>query len=231
MQSGLIATNAKEVDALRQLGEKNYFEFDLGKTKEPQRVGPISVRLRKADQKRNRFTIELWADDKRIEKKDKTLLEPVQFYVQGSRMPYELVVNKLDKDHISRLSVDAEGRGSGVAANRVWFRLAFSGPAKLPECDSKAVGAQWRSRLLCFWSARYWNAQACAEDRYVCRRSIEAPARRQESKPSRARRQAVACSHSIGQGNRLRDRRSSRELPGQPAQATLRRSGRVPATN
>lgn len=101
VQSGLIATNAKELNALRELGERNYFEFDLGKTKQPQRVGPVSVRLRGANQKRNRFTIELWADDKRIEKKDKTLLEPVQFYVQGSRMPYELVVNQLSKDHIS----------------------------------------------------------------------------------------------------------------------------------
>jgi hypothetical protein len=100
VQSGLIATNAKEVDALRQLGERNYFEFDLGKTKQPQRIGPVSIRLRGANEKRNRFTIELWADDKRIEKKDKTLLEPVQFYVQGSRMPYELVVNALTKDHI-----------------------------------------------------------------------------------------------------------------------------------
>jgi chromosome segregation ATPase len=100
VQSGLIATNAKEVDALRQLGERNYFEFDLGKTKQPERVGPITLRLRKADRKRNKFTIDVWADDKQIQKKDKTLLEPVQFYVQGSRMPYELVVNELDKDHI-----------------------------------------------------------------------------------------------------------------------------------
>ncbi|MEX2299653.1 MAG: hypothetical protein WD733_01880 [Bryobacterales bacterium] len=100
VQSGLIATNAKEVDALRQLGERNYFEFDLGKTKQPQRVGPITLRLRRADLKRNRFTVDLWADDKQIEKKDKTLLEPVQFYLQGSRMPYELVVNELAKDHI-----------------------------------------------------------------------------------------------------------------------------------
>ncbi len=101
VQSGLIATNGKELNALRELGEKNYFEFDLGKTKQPQRVGPISIRLRKADMKHNRFNIDVWADDKQIEKKDKTLLEPVQFYVQGSRMPYELVVNKLTKDHIS----------------------------------------------------------------------------------------------------------------------------------
>lgn len=100
VQSGLIATNAKEVDALRQLGERNYFEFDLTKTKQPQRVGPITIRLRNTDRKRNRYTVDVWADDKQIRKKDKTLLEPVQFYVQGSRMPYELVVNELEKDHI-----------------------------------------------------------------------------------------------------------------------------------
>jgi hypothetical protein len=100
VQSGLIATNATELDALRQLGERNYFEFDLRKTREPQRVGPISIRLRGTNQGRNRFTIDLWADDKRIEKRNKTLLEPVQFYVMGSRMPYELVVNRLERDHI-----------------------------------------------------------------------------------------------------------------------------------
>ncbi len=101
VQSGLIATNAGELEALRALGERNYYEFDLTKTKQPQRVGSISIRLRKVDSKRNRFTIELWADDKRIEKKNKTLLEPVQFYVQGSRVPYELVVNKLEKNRIA----------------------------------------------------------------------------------------------------------------------------------
>jgi chromosome segregation ATPase len=100
VQSGLIATNANELQALRQLGEKNYYEFDLTKTKQPQRVGSISIKLKGADQKRNKFTIELWADDRRVEKKDKTLLEPVQFYVQGSRIPYELVVNKLEKNRI-----------------------------------------------------------------------------------------------------------------------------------
>jgi hypothetical protein len=117
VQSGLIATNAKELNALRELGERNYFEFDLGKTKQPQRVGPISLRLRKADLKNNKFTIELWADDKRIEKKDKTLLEPVQFYVQGSRMPYELVVNKLDKDHITGYVSTPKVEQRRVAAN------------------------------------------------------------------------------------------------------------------
>jgi uncharacterized coiled-coil protein SlyX len=100
VQSGLIATNGTELAALRELGERNYFEFDIQKAKQPSRVGPVTIRLRKADQKRNKYNIELWADDKRIEKKDKTLLEPVQFYVMGSRQPYELVVNQVDKDRI-----------------------------------------------------------------------------------------------------------------------------------
>ena len=85
---------------LRELGERNYYEFDLTKTKEPQRVGSIQIKLKRVDQKRNKFTVDIWADDKRIEKKNKTLLEPVQFYVIGSRQPYELVVNKLDKNRI-----------------------------------------------------------------------------------------------------------------------------------
>jgi len=100
VQSGLIATNSGELNVLRELGERNYYEFDLTKSKEPQRVGSIQIKLKKVDQKRNKFTVDIWADDKRIEKKNKTLLEPVQFYVIGSRQPYELVVNKLDKNRI-----------------------------------------------------------------------------------------------------------------------------------
>jgi DNA repair exonuclease SbcCD ATPase subunit len=101
VQSGLIATNSTELNALRQLGERNYFEFDIQRAKEPQRVGSISVQLRKTDVKRNKFNIDLWVDDKRIEKKDKTLLEPLQFYVQGARQPYELVVNQISNNRIA----------------------------------------------------------------------------------------------------------------------------------
>jgi DNA repair exonuclease SbcCD ATPase subunit len=101
VQSGLIATNAGEVQALRELGERNYYEFDLTKTKQPQRIGSIQIKLKRVDQKRNKFTVDIWADDKRIEKKNKTLLEPIQFYVIGSRQPYEIVVNKLERNRIS----------------------------------------------------------------------------------------------------------------------------------
>ena len=100
VQSGLIATNAGELEALKRLGERNYYEFNLARTKRPQRVGPVSIKLSGTDRKRNRYSIELWADDKRIVKRRKTLLEPVQFYVQGTRVPYELVVNQIDNGNI-----------------------------------------------------------------------------------------------------------------------------------
>lgn len=100
VQSGLIATNAKELAALKALGERNYFEFNLTKTKVPQRVGDVAIQLKKVDPKRNRYTIEVIADDKRVEKKDKTANEPVQFYVSGGAIPYEIVVNEVQKDRI-----------------------------------------------------------------------------------------------------------------------------------
>lgn len=100
VQSGLIATNSGDLTALRQLGERDYFEFDLRKEKSGKRYGNVSIRLRKADEKRNKFNIEIWVDDKKMEKKDKNLLEPVQFYSYGTRIPSEIVVNKLEKDHI-----------------------------------------------------------------------------------------------------------------------------------
>jgi len=100
VMSGLVATNGKELDALKQLGDRNYFEFNLGKTKAPQKVGDIAVQLKSTDPKKNRFTITLIADDKTVEKRDKNVNEPVQFYVAKARQPYELVVNEVKKNQI-----------------------------------------------------------------------------------------------------------------------------------
>jgi chromosome segregation ATPase len=101
LQSGLIATNAKELMALKQVGERNYTEFTLPKEKTPRKIGDIRIRLRAADPKRNRYSIEVMADDKVFEKKDKTINEPVQFIISRSAQPYELVVNEIKKDTIS----------------------------------------------------------------------------------------------------------------------------------
>ena len=100
VQSGLIATNATELAALKRLGERNYFEFKLGKTKAPQRVGDITLLLKKTDPKKNKYTVEVMADDKKTEKKDKNINEPVQFYTSKARIPYEIVVNQVQKDLI-----------------------------------------------------------------------------------------------------------------------------------
>lgn len=100
VQSGLIATNGKELAALRALGERNYFEFTLGKEKAPRKIGDVFVQLKRSDAKRNRFTVEVTADDKRVEKKDKGANEPIQFYTSKARQPYEIVVNEVKKDVI-----------------------------------------------------------------------------------------------------------------------------------
>lgn len=100
VQSGLIATNGTELAALKRLGERNYFEFKLAKTKAPQRVGDITLLLKKSDPKKNKYTIDVNADDKVTEKKDKNINEPVQFYTSKAKQPYELVVNQVQKDLI-----------------------------------------------------------------------------------------------------------------------------------
>ena len=101
VMSGLIATNGKELEALRALGERNYLEFDLRKGETEKKLGNVTVVMKKSDPKHNRYTVELVADDKRVEKRDKTTNEPVQFYVSNSRQPYEIVVNQVKKDEIT----------------------------------------------------------------------------------------------------------------------------------
>lgn len=99
--SGYVATNGKELAALRRLGERDYTEFTLSKSaKSGQRVGGVMLTLKKSDPKRNRFTLEVFADDKKTEKKDRTVNEPVQFYVAKAHQPYEIVVNEVKKDVI-----------------------------------------------------------------------------------------------------------------------------------
>ena len=100
VMSGLIATNAKDLDALRQLGDRNYFEFTLNKKDTAKKVGDITLTLKKADPKRSRYTLAIGADDKMVEKRDKTINEPVQIYVSGARQPDEVVVNQVNKDTI-----------------------------------------------------------------------------------------------------------------------------------
>lgn len=100
VQSGLIATNGKQLQALKELGERNYTEFRVAKAKKSERVGDLQIRLTKADPKKNRFTVEVVVDDKLVEKKDRTVNEPIQFLLPRATQPYELVVNEVRKDMI-----------------------------------------------------------------------------------------------------------------------------------
>ncbi len=100
VMSGLIATNHDELQELRKRGERNYYEFTLQKGGQPQVVGTVKLALRKADVKRSKYTMYVSADDKNIEKKDKNLDEPVQFYSGKSPALYEIVVNNISKNQV-----------------------------------------------------------------------------------------------------------------------------------
>jgi hypothetical protein len=100
VMSGLIATNSTQLNALKELGDRDYVEFDLKRTSGKQKVGDIQLTLAKADPKRNRFTLDVLADDKTVEKRDRTINEPVQLYLAGNRQPEEIVVNEVKKDEV-----------------------------------------------------------------------------------------------------------------------------------
>lgn len=117
VQSGLIATNEKELDELKHMGDRDIYDFTLTKTKKPEHIGPIQVRLTKIDSKHYKYTLEVIADDKDIPKKDKTVDEPVQFFVNGARTPYEIVVFNLTKDQAKGYLSTPKSTGSAPAAS------------------------------------------------------------------------------------------------------------------
>ena len=101
VMSGLIATNHDELEELRRRGERNYYEFTLHKGGDPQVVGTVKLSLKKVDVKRSKYTLFVNADDKNIEKKDKNLDEPVQFYSGKSPALFEIVVNNIVKNQVT----------------------------------------------------------------------------------------------------------------------------------
>jgi hypothetical protein len=119
VMSGLIARNHDDLEELKRKGDRNYYEFTIQKSKNAQRVGPVQIALNKTDQKKSKYTMTVLADDKSIEKKDKTAGEPVQFYVKGSARlaPYEIVVFDVTKNQITGyLATPKDTGGSAPAA-------------------------------------------------------------------------------------------------------------------
>lgn len=118
VMSGLIAHNRDDLEELKRRGDRNYYEFKITKSKTAQKVGPVQVTLNKADQKKSKYTITVFVDDRSIEKKDKTAGEPVQFYVRGaSRLPpYEFVVFEVGKNQITGYLSTPKDSGAPAAA-------------------------------------------------------------------------------------------------------------------
>jgi hypothetical protein len=116
VMSGLIARNRDDLEELKRRGDRNYFEFTVQKSKTPQRVGPVQVTLNKTDPRKSKYTVTLIADDRTIEKKDKTSGEPVQFYVAHTRgTPFEMVVFDVGKNQITGYLSTPKEAGSAAA--------------------------------------------------------------------------------------------------------------------
>jgi DNA repair exonuclease SbcCD ATPase subunit len=101
VMSGLIATNHDQLEELKHKGDRNYVEFTLQKGAQPTLLSTVKLRLTKVDDKHSRYTLTVSADDRNIEKKDKNLDEPVQFYTGKDPVLFELVVNNIEKNKVS----------------------------------------------------------------------------------------------------------------------------------
>lgn len=93
----LIARNHDEIDQLRRMGQRDYYEFTISRKGGAQKVGLVQVQLKGTNTKKNQFTLNVLADDKIFEKKNRSVNEPIFFYTGGSRSAVELVVNKVTK--------------------------------------------------------------------------------------------------------------------------------------
>jgi len=96
----LIARNHEEIDQLRRMGQRDYFEFTLDRKGSRQKVGNLVVELLKSNPKRNQFTVALYVDDMRLEKKNRSVNEPIYFYTRGTRAALEMVVNQVTKNKV-----------------------------------------------------------------------------------------------------------------------------------
>jgi uncharacterized coiled-coil protein SlyX len=114
----LIARNHDEIDELRRVGERNYAEFTLTGKGNRSKVGDFMIELRGTNVKKNQFTVALYVDDLRLEKKDRAIDEPIFFYTRETRVPLELVVNQIGKDKIVGYMSLPKGQPRPASATR-----------------------------------------------------------------------------------------------------------------
>jgi len=96
----LIARNHEEVEQLRRMGQREYHEFTIVKKGSKERLGAVTLELRGVNVKKSLYSVALYSDDKRFEKKNRSVNEPIFFYTRGTRQPMELVINEVSKDKI-----------------------------------------------------------------------------------------------------------------------------------
>jgi hypothetical protein len=113
--SELIATNHDALVELKHKGERDYVEFTLYKGKDPTRIASVSLQLKKVDPKKGQYTLYVMADDKKIEKKDRALNEPLQFYTGRDRNLFEVVINAADKNAVSGYMSTPKNMAANVA--------------------------------------------------------------------------------------------------------------------
>ena len=101
VQSGLVANTRSDLEVLKHKGDRNYYEFTLLKGAKPQPVATVSLQLRKVDPKHGKFTMNVTSDDKTIEKKDRNVSEPIQFYSGRDHLLFELVVWTVEKKKVT----------------------------------------------------------------------------------------------------------------------------------
>ncbi len=97
----LIARNHDEIDQLRRLGERDYVEFTIVGRNKPQKVANVTVELKGISEKRNQFSVAMTVEDKRFLKRNRAMNEPIFFYISGTHIPEELVINKIGKDTVT----------------------------------------------------------------------------------------------------------------------------------
>ena len=97
----LIAKNHEDVETLRRLGERDYFEFTIAAKNRFQKVKDVAIELRGTDPKKNQCNLALVVDERRVEKRNRSINEPIFFYVHGARQPTEIVINKVEKNEVA----------------------------------------------------------------------------------------------------------------------------------
>ena len=117
VQTGLIARTSGDLEILKHKGDRNYYEFTLLQGAKPQPVATVSLQLKKTDSKHGKFTMNVTADDKTIEKRDRTVAEPIQFYSGRDHLLFELVVWTVDKKKATGYLSTPKGAPTPVIAN------------------------------------------------------------------------------------------------------------------